>query len=198
MQKKQFFFTEPDALFLPRQLWKLLWPLVVEQLLSVLIGMIDVLMVSYVGEATVSGVSLVDSVNHLILQVLFALTAGGTVVCAQFIGKKDSESAAKSSAQLVMVTVLAMLCLTIVFELGGRALLGLIFGSVEARVMSDAVIYMRYTAASFPFLALYHAVSAGFRAQGNTRVSMLVSLGMNVLNVLGNALCIWRASRSQR
>ena len=99
MQKKQFFFTEPDALFLPRQLWKLLWPLVVEQLLSVLIGMIDVLMVSYVGEATVSGVSLVDSVSHLILQVLFALTAGGTVVCAQFIGKKDSESAAKSSAQ---------------------------------------------------------------------------------------------------
>ena len=70
------------------------------------------------------------------------MTAGGTVVCAQFIGKKDSESAAKSSAQLVMVTVLAMLCLTIVFELGGRALLGLIFGSVEARVMSDAVIYM--------------------------------------------------------
>ena len=191
MQKKQFFFTEPDALFLPRQLWKLLWPLVVEQLLSALIGMIDVLMVSYVGEATVSGVSLVDSVNHLILQVLFALTAGGTVVCAQFIGKKNSESAAKSSAQLVMVTVLAMLCLTIVFELGGRSLLGLIFGSVEARVMSDAVIYIRYTAASFPFLALYHAVSAGFRAQGNTRVSMLVSLGMNVLNVLGNALCIF-------
>ena len=191
MQMMKGFLTDTDALFRPRQIWKLLWPLVVEQLLSVLIGMIDVLMVSFVGEATVSGVSLVDSVNHLILQVLFALTAGGTVVCAQFIGRKDSASAAESCAQLVMVTVLAMLCLTVAFEAGGRGLLGLIFGRVEARVMSDAVIYMRYTAASFPFLALYHAISASFRAKGNTRVSMLASLGMNALNVLGNALCIF-------
>ena len=191
MERRRSFLMAPDALFGPNQLWKLIWPLVVEQLLSVLIGMIDVLMVSYVGEATVSGVSLVDSVNHLILQVLFALTAGGTVVCAQFIGKKDTAFAAKTCALLVAVTVLAMLCLTAVFEIGGKGLLALIFGSVEPRVMADAVIYMRYTAASFPFLALYHAVSAGFRAKGNTRVSMLVSFGMNVLNVLGNAFCIF-------
>ena len=180
-----------DALFSPRQLWGLLWPLLVEQLLSVLIGMVDVLMVSYVGEATVSGVSLVDSVNHLILQVLFALTAGGTVVCGRFIGKGDPASAGKSCAQLVMVTVCAMLCLTAVFELGGHTLLTLLFGSAEQRVMADAVVYMRYTAASFPFLALYHAVAAGFRARGDTRIPMGVSLGMNLLNVMGNAFCIF-------
>lgn len=84
-----------------------------------------------------------------------------------------------------------MLCLTAVFQIGGKGLLGLVFGSVEPRVMADAVIYMRYTAASFPFLALYHSISAGFRAKGNTRISMLVSLGMNALNVLGNAFCIF-------
>ena len=162
-----------------------------EQLLSVLIGMIDVLMVSYIGEMAVSGVSLVDSINHLILQVLFALTAGGTVVCAQFVGRKDTDSAAKTCGQLIMITVLVMLCVTAVFEIGGRALLALIFGSVERGVMADAVIYMHYTAASFPFLALYHAVSSGFRARNNTRIPMLVSLGMNVLNVLGNAFCIF-------
>lgn len=191
LRQRRSFLTSPDALFSRNQLWKLIWPLVVEQLLSVLIGMIDVLMVSYVGEATVSGVSLVDSVNHLILQVLFALTAGGTVVCAQFIGKKDLTSASKSCAQLLAVTVFAMLCLTAVFQIGGKGLLGLVFGSVEPQVMADAVIYMRYTAASFPFLALYHSISAGFRAKGNSRISMLVSLGMNVLNVLGNAFCIF-------
>ena len=191
MKKRLAFLTEPGALFGPRQLWRLLWPLVVEQLLSVLIGMIDVLMVSYVGEATVSGVSLVDSINHLILMVLFALTSGGTVVCAQFLGKKDEASAAKSGAQLVMITVLVMTCVSAAFLIGGRALLGLIFGQVEDAVMADAVVYMRYTAASFPFLALYNAVSASFRAKGNTRVSMLTSLGMNVLNVIGNAICIF-------
>ena len=191
MKKQLAFLTEPGALFSPRQLWRLLWPLVVEQLLSVLIGMIDVLMVSYVGEATVSGVSLVDSINHLILMVLFALTSGGTVVTAQFIGKKDEGSTAKSSAQLVMIAVLTMLCVSAAFLVGGKTLLGLIFGRVEDAVMADAVIYMRYTAASFPFLALYNAVSASFRAKGNTRVSMLTSLGMNIVNVAGNAVCIF-------
>ena len=191
MKKRLSFLTEPGALFGPRQLWRLLWPLVVEQLLSVLIGMIDVLMVSYVGEATVSGVSLVDSINHLILMVLFALTSGGTVVCAQFLGKKDEASAAKSCAQLLMITVLVMFCVSAAFLAGGKALLGLVFGQVEAAVMADAVVYMRYTAASFPFLALYNAVSASFRAKGNTRVSMLTSLGMNILNVAGNAICIF-------
>ncbi|MCR4962914.1 MAG: MATE family efflux transporter [Firmicutes bacterium] len=191
MGKKRSFLTASGALFSARQLWTLLWPLVIEQLFSVLIGMIDVLMVSYIGEAAVSGVSLVDSVNHLILQVLFALTAGGTVVCAQYTGRKDPAAAGKSCGQLIMVTVLSMFCLTAVFLSGGKSLLALIFGSVEPRVMADAVIYMRYTAASFPFLALYHGLSAGFRAQGNTRVSMLVSMGMNVLNVLGNAFCIF-------
>ncbi len=189
-------------MFRPRQLWQLLWPLVVEQLLNVLIGMIDVLMVSFLGEAAVSGVSLVDSVNHLILMVLFALASGGTVVCARLIGEQDFETAAKSAAQLVMVTVCAMFCVSAAFLAGGRALLGLIFGSVEPAVMSDAVIYLRYTAASFPFLALYHAVSAAFRAKGETRVSMLISLCMNLMNVAGNAFCIlcctwaWPASPS--
>ena len=98
MKKRLAFLTEPGALFGPQQLWRLLWPLLVEQLLSVLIGMIDVLMVSYVGESAVSGVSLVDSINHLILMVLFAMTSGGTVVCAQYLGKKDAASAAKSIA----------------------------------------------------------------------------------------------------
>ena len=191
MRKKLSFLTEPGALFGPRQLLQLVWPLVVEQLLSVLIGMIDVLMVSAVGEAAVSGVSLVDSVNHLILMVLFALTSGGTVVCARFIGKKDPAGASKGSAQLIMITVLAMLLVSAACLAGGKALLGLIFGSVEEAVMADAVIYMRYTAASFPFLALYNAVSASFRAKGNTRISMLASLVMNVVNVLGNAMCIF-------
>ena len=191
MKKRLAFLTEPGAMFGPQQLWRLLWPLLVEQLLSVLIGMIDVLMVSYVGESAVSGVSLVDSINHLILMVLFAMTSGGTVVCAQYLGKKDAASAAKSSAQLVMITVLVMTGVSASFFAGGKALLRLIFGQVEAPVMADAVIYMRYTAASFPFLALYNAVSASFRAKGNTRISMLASLGMNIVNVVGNAVCIF-------
>ena len=180
-----------SPLFTRKQLTRLIWPLLVEQLLSVLVGMVDVLMVSYVGEATVSGVSLVDSVNHLIIQVLFALTAGGTVVCARCIGAKDADGARRSAGQLLTITTAAMLVLAALFLTVGRHILRLLFGTVEAEVMRNAEIYMRFTAASFPFLAIYHANAAIFRAKGNSKLSMLVSLGMNLLNIAGNAICIF-------
>ncbi len=178
-------------LFTRKQLIQLLWPLIVEQFLSVFIGMVDVLMVAAVGEATVSGVSLVDSINNLVIQVLLAMTAGGTVVCAQFVGGQDKKNAAKSGAQLLLLTVAIMLFIATIFFCGGTGILKLLFGQVEADVMSSAVKYMYFTVASFPFLAIYHSSASVFRAQGNSKVSMLVSLGMNLFNIAGNALCIF-------
>ncbi|MBR5910227.1 MAG: MATE family efflux transporter [Schwartzia sp.] len=178
-------------LFSGKHLAQLIWPLAVEQLLSVLIGMVDVLMVAFIGEAAVSGVSLVDSVNFLILQVLFAMTAGGTVVCAKYIGGGETVSAKKSGGQLLSVTTFAMLLLSLLLLFGGEPVLRLLFGTVTPEVMENAEIYMRFTVASFPFLALYHSAASIFRAEGNTRLSMLVSLGMNLLTIVGNAICIF-------
>ena len=190
---KDFFknTTDTELLFSKHHLLQLLWPLVVEQLLAVLVGMVDVLMVAYVGEATVSGVSLVDSVNMLVIQVLFALTAGGTVVCAQFIGAGDFKTASKSGGQLLSITTGLMLLISAAFLLKGDYLLSVIFGQVESKVMEDAVKYLLYTAASFPFLAIYYSAAAIFRAAGNTKLSMLAALGMNLLNIIGNAICIF-------
>jgi putative MATE family efflux protein len=180
-----------NQLYTNRQLGKLLLPLVIEQLLIVLVGMADVLMVATLGEAAVSGVSLVDAVNNLILQVLFAMTAGGTVICAQFIGRKDERGAGRVGGQLFFITVSSMAVVSAILFLGNRSILSLIFGQVEPAVMDNAVIYMALTALSFPFLAVYHSSAAVFRAMGNTRVSMLMSLLMNVINVTGNAICIF-------
>lgn len=178
-------------LFSRKQLIQLIWPLIVEQFLSVFIGMVDVLMVASVGEATVSGVSLVDAINHLVIQVLFAMTAGGTVVCAQFIGGNDRKNAARSGAQMLLLSFSIMLFVAVVFFCGGEGILKLLYGRVEADVMESAVKYMYFTVASFPFLAIYHSAASIFRAKGNSRVSMLVSLGMNLFNIGGNALCIF-------
>ena len=183
--------TDTELLFNKHHLLQLLWPLVVEQLLAVLVGMVDVLMVAYVGEATVSGVSLVDSVNMLVIQVLFALTAGGTVVCAQFIGAGNYNLASKSGGQLLSITTGLMLLISTAFLLKGDYLLSVIFGQVESKVMEDAVKYLLYIAASFPFLAIYYSAAAIFRAAGNTKLSMLAALGMNLLNIIGNAICIF-------
>ncbi len=180
-----------DYLFSNRQLYRLLWPLIVEQLLNVLVGMVDVVMVASLGEAAVSGVSLVDSLNQLVIQFLAALTAGGTVVCAQFIGMKNGKMANRSAGQLFAITLCGSAVVTAVFLLSGRHLLSLIFGRVEADVMSNAYTYFLITTLSFPFLAIYNSGAALFRSTGNSRVSMNVSLFMNGLNIVGNAICIF-------
>ncbi len=183
--------TTSEPLFSRRALLRLLWPLVIEQLLTVLVGVIDVFMVAYVGETAVSGTALVDSVIYLFIQVIFAVTAGGTVVCAQFIGARDLSSASKSGAQLALVSVVAMIAVAIVFLLAGSQILGLLFGGVSDEVMENALTYLGFTVSSLPFMALFYSAASVFRANGETRISMLSALLMNVINVGGNALCIF-------
>ena len=178
-------------LFSGKDMVRLLVPLIVEQLLAVLVGMVDVVMVAAVGEAAVSGVALVDSISILVIQMLAALATGGAVVCAQYIGKQRPESACRAAGQLVMVTMLVSGVITVAALLGNRGLLGLIFGAVEDAVMDNSVIYFRLTALSYPFLAFYNSGAALFRSMGNSRVSMKVSLVMNAINVIGNAICIY-------
>ena len=174
-----------------KKLLLLIWPLLVEQLLNVFVGMVDVLMVATLGEAAVSGVALVDAVNNLIIQVLFAVTSGGTVVCAQFVGAKDEKSASRAGGQIFLLTISAMLLIMGVFLAGKTVLLGRMFGRVEADVMRNSSTYLSLTALSFPFLAAYNSGASIFRANGNTRIPMLVSLLINGINIGGNALCIF-------
>lgn len=182
---------EQQRLFSNQRLIRLIIPLVIEQGLTILVGMCDGVMVSSVGEAAISGVSLVDMINAVVLILFAALATGGAVVTSQFLGGKQIEKARKSAGQLVLMaavlgTVAAVLC--IVFANG---LLKLFFGSIDQAVMDAGLIYLRITALSFPFIALYNAGAAMFRSTGNSKVSMQVSLLMNLINVVGNAFCIF-------
>lgn len=178
-------------LFSNHDLWMLLVPLVVEQLLNSLMGTADSIMVSNVGSAAISAVSLVDSINILVIQAFYALAAGGTIVCSQYIGHRDKKNAEESARQLVFVVASISTAVMAVCLLTRGPLLRLIFGSVEADVMEAARIYFFYTALSFPFIALYDAGSSIYRAQGNTRLPMTIAVVSNGLNIAGNAVLIW-------
>ena len=178
-------------LFSNHDLWMLLVPLVVEQLLNSLMGTADSIMVSNVGSAAISAVSLVDSINILVIQAFYALAAGGTIVCSQYIGQRDKKNAEESARQLVFVVASISTAVMAVCLLTRGPLLRLIFGSVEADVMEAARIYFFYTALSFPFIALYDAGSSIYRAQGNTRLPMTIAVVSNGLNIAGNAVLIW-------
>ena len=178
-------------IFTNHQLITLLWPLVIEQALEVLVGMADTMMVSSAGEAAISGVSLVDMINQLIINVFAALATGGAVVTSQHLGARKPEAAARSAGQLVTLSAI-LGCAIAAFCLVLRTpLLRLFFGSITDDVMTAALIYFTITALSFPFLALYNAGAAIFRSTGNSAVSMKVSVIVNIINFCGNALCVY-------
>ena len=178
-------------LFSSKDLRKLIIPLMFEQLLAVLVGLVDTLMVSQSGEAAVAGVALVDNINRLIIQVMAALATGGAVVCSQYIGKGRDDESRKSGAQLETVLLIFSVIMTAFSVSFTRPLLKVIFGTVEDSVMDCAVLYFVITALSYPFLGMYNAGAAIFRSVGNSKVSMNISILMNVINVAGNALFVF-------
>ena len=180
-----------NPLFTRQALVALLLPLIAEQALSVTIGLADTLMVSSVGEAAVSGVSLVDSFNTLMIQVMSALATGGAVVTSQYIGHREPKNAKAAAAQILFVLASFSLVVAAVVVVGRHAILRGIFGSIDADVMRYAETYFLLSALSYPFIGLYNAGAALFRAQGNSKISMLSSLVMNVINIGGNALLIY-------
>ncbi len=180
-----------NPLFSNRKLIRLIIPLVIEQGLTILVGMADGVMVSSAGEAAISGVSLVDMINAVILVLFAALATGGAVITSQFLGARNMEKARKSTGQLVIMASVLGVAAMVPCLLFAEPLLQLCFGAIEADVMEAGLIYLRITALSFPFIALYNAGAAIFRSVGNSKVSMQASMLMNLINVVGNAFCIF-------
>lgn len=178
-------------LFSNRELANLIGPLVIEQLLAVFVGMVDSIMVANVGEAAVSGVSLVDNIMILIINIFAALATGGAVVAGQYIGRKDEKSACKAATQLVWFVSLSAVAIMILVYFGKDIILNQVFGHITAEVKGHADIYLLIVTASIPFIALYNGGAAIFRAMGNSQVSMRVSLLMNAINVTGNAILVF-------
>ena len=178
-------------LFSNRELANLIGPLVIEQLLAVFVGMADSIMVANVGEAAVSGVSLVDNIMILIINIFAALATGGAVVAGQYIGRKDEKSACKAATQLGWFVSLSAVAIMILVYFGKDIILNQVFGHITAEVKGHADIYLLIVTASIPFIALYNGGAAIFRAMGNSQVSMRVSLLMNAINVTGNAILVF-------
>lgn len=183
--------VQAKPLFSTRALCALILPLMVEQLLAVTVGMADTMMVSRVGEAAVSGISLVDSVNVLLIQVFAALATGGAVVVSQYLGRRDRQSACAAARQLIWITALLATVIGAVVLVGNRWILQFVFGRVEPAVMENAMTYFWLSALSYPFIAVYNAGAALFRSMGNSKVSMMTSFIINIINIGGNAILIY-------
>jgi putative MATE family efflux protein len=175
----------PEVMFSNSTLRKLIVPLFMEQLLIIGVSMIATMMVSYAGEAAVSGVSIVEMINFLLINVLAALATGGAVVVSQYIGNKDMEHARKASNQLILTTSMISVFFLLLVVIFHKPVLMLLFGKVEPQVMDAAVVYFLLSGLSYPFLAVYNSCAALFRSMGKSHITMGVSIVMNVMNVIG-------------
>ena len=179
------------GLFDNKALASLILPLLVEQFLAVLVGMADSIMVASVGEAAVSGVSLVDNVMVLFINLFAALATGGAVIAGQYLGQEDRKSSGKAATQLIWFMTAVSFGIMMLIYLGKNFILHQIFGAIEADVCAHANTYLLIVSASVPFLAIYNGGAAIFRTMGNSGVSMRVSVIMNAINCGGNALLIY-------
>ena len=170
---------------------KLLIPIIVEQLLSSLMGTADTMMVSNIGSAAISAVSLVDSINILVIQALSALSAGGAILCSQYLGSKNQKEANRSAQQVLFVMVVLSVMLSAFCLIFRDPLLRLIFGEVEPDVMTNSQTYFLFTLLSFPFIGLYDAGASIMRSQNNSRSPMIISVISNFMNIAGNAILIF-------
>ena len=166
-------------------------PLVIEQLLQMVVGLADTMMVSYAGEAVVAGVGLDTMIYTIFIYLFTAVSAGGAVVVSQYIGSRNRENADLGASQIFhLAGVLSLVCMALML-LFGSALLQAMYPATEAETMEACKTYMWIVSLSFPANALYNAGAAVYRSMGQTRVTMWVSLTANLVNVAGNAVGIF-------
>ncbi|MCR5620507.1 MAG: MATE family efflux transporter [Treponema sp.] len=182
---------QEEKMFTGRDLWRLIWPLAVEQMLQISLGIADIVMVAHIGEESVSGVSLVDQINVLLTQIFAALATGGAVVCSQYIGRGSRTMAEKTARQLIYTISGIALSLLLAGLFLHRPLLRAIFGQVTPGVMEASRRYFLITLFALPGTALYNACAALFRSRGNSAISMDIALLVNVINIGGNAILIY-------
>lgn len=174
-----------------KQLLKLLLPLLVEQTLSIFVGMADTVMVSSLGDAAISGVSLVDMICNVLITLFAALSTGGAVVASQLLGAGRRNDACRVANQLVLVVLGVSVMITVPMIAFREQLFGLLFSGVDQAVWDNAMTYMWITALSYPFVALYNGGAALYRSMNRSGMTMAISVLVNIINVGGNALCVF-------
>lgn len=185
------FKTPEGYLYSNKALLYLFIPLLIEYALEFFVGLADSIMVASLGEAAISGVSLVDFLMQLLIFSFSALATGGAVVAGQYLGDKQIDKAQNASTQLVWFSTILSTVLMIVVIILRQFLIGLLFGQIEADVWHNADIYLYIVALSIPFIAIYNAGAAIFRTTNDASLPMKIMLVCDVLNVAGNAFCIY-------
>lgn len=185
------FKTPEGYLFSNKALFYLFIPLLIEQALEFFVGLADSIMVASLGEAAISGVSLVDFLMQLLIFSFSALATGGAVIAGQYLGDKNIDKARDASNQLIWFSAISSSFFMLIVLFARHFLITVLFGQIEADVWNTANMYLLIVALSIPFIAIYNSGAAIFRTTNNAFLPMQVMFICDILNIIGNAFCIY-------
>ena len=180
-----------EVMFTNKRIFRLLWPVLIEQTLASTVGIADTIMVSNIGDTAVSAVGLIDTINNMFIQIFAAISTGATVIIAQLSGRGDHGGVKRTVSQTVALMTLVMSTIALCVIAFGSYIVDILYPEIEPAVRENALVYFRITGASYPFFGMMTIITGIFRGSGNTKTPMRVSLGVNLINVGLNALLIF-------
>lgn len=173
-----------------KQIIAIIIPIFVDQAFIVLMGLLNTAMISSSGVASVSAVSMVDSLNIFLINVFVAVATGGTVIVAQYKGSGNTEMVGKAASQAIMAVAIISVTLAVLIIAVHTPVLNLLFGKAEADVFELARLYLIGSCISYPFIAIFQAVVGALRGVAETKASLGLSFMMNLSYMLLNVLFI--------
>jgi len=171
-----------------RQVIAIIIPLFFDQLFNGIISMLNTAMISSSGTAAVAAVSMVDSLNVIMLNIFIGIATGGTVIVAQYYGAGKAESVTKAAGNAVAAVIFSAVIISIVLTGFHDSVLTLLFKSAEPDVFANAKIYLIGSALSYPFVSVIDAISGVLRGIGNSKSYFWLSLIKNGSNLLFNII----------
>lgn len=151
----------------------------------------DTFMVSFLGENAVAGVALVNQIDTFAKQFFLAMAQGGSVLLSMYIGAKDQKQAERSLKTNIHIVLMFGLALTAIMIGFKTQIINLLFGNADQIVLDYSYSYFTVTALSYPFIALYYAGTASFRAMGESKIPSIAAVMMMVINLILKALFIY-------
>ncbi len=168
---------------------KLAWPLFLDLLLQLLVGNVDQMMISRYSQVSVAAIGNANQIINILIIALSVVSTASTILISVQLGAGNEEKV--SAICMVALVVNAIICVasTLVVFLASRQVFQ--FLKVPADVLEEALAYTYIVGAGLLFQGVYLAFVSFFRAYSLVKEALLVSLLMNVANIVGNALLIY-------
>lgn len=169
-----------SAMFSHREIFSMLSPLILDMFFINAINMLTTSMISSSSQESVAAVSMINPITTLVLCLLNAIAAGGTVVVAQYKGRGDSSKINEASGHTLLITIGLSFIICALLIIFASPVVRFLYGNAEALVVQKSISYLSGVSVSLIIYSIYSAIFAIFRGLGETKICLNLTIYINV------------------